>query len=338
MSGALEDIPSSTTKQISKRGSLIQLGKHKKRFTEIFFACLGMIIIVLVSGVIMRHAERDTALKESNDYWKNISNVHLYLKKLKDTLPEEDRENYTILVDMLEYLKGNSEPPEAEEGLNWDFPGAVFFCITIVTTIGYGTFTPVTNTGRIYTAFLSIFGVGYFGVALGLGSTMFTSTVKAFLKKFFATSYETKKAKTVAIATACASILYVMIFAAASLYSIDTYDDGLYFAIVTFTTVGLGDLAPTPQQLKGKSYKKQVGIIALFSVAIFIGLFILVSLIDAVQEYVQARIAIIGAQVAKKTKDLDKKIIQKIALPKRISKDKKRSSKDKSTDDEASQI
>jgi hypothetical protein len=33
--------------------------------------------------------------------------------------------------------------------LNWDYSGCLFFCFTVMTTIGYGTFTPQTTGGRV---------------------------------------------------------------------------------------------------------------------------------------------------------------------------------------------
>ena len=39
---------------------------------------------------------------------------------------------------------------------NWNYPSAVFFCITLFTTIGYGTFAPQTVFGKFYTCILAI--------------------------------------------------------------------------------------------------------------------------------------------------------------------------------------
>ena len=42
---------------------------------------------------------------------------------------------------------------------NWDIFGAFFYCFTIVTTIGYGTFGPATQGGKAFTCALLLFGI-----------------------------------------------------------------------------------------------------------------------------------------------------------------------------------
>ena len=42
---------------------------------------------------------------------------------------------------------------------NWDIFGSCFFCFTIVTTIGYGTFGPATQGGRAFTCVFLLLGI-----------------------------------------------------------------------------------------------------------------------------------------------------------------------------------
>ncbi|KAK5981474.1 hypothetical protein GCK32_019894, partial [Trichostrongylus colubriformis] len=41
----------------------------------------------------------------------------------------------------------------------WSFSTAIFFAVTVVTTIGYGNPVPVTNVGRIVCIMFSLFGI-----------------------------------------------------------------------------------------------------------------------------------------------------------------------------------
>jgi hypothetical protein len=48
---------------------------------------------------------------------------------------------------------------------NWRFPGAFFFCLTTISTIGYGNYVPVTAGGKAFTIVYSIFGVAFYTFA-----------------------------------------------------------------------------------------------------------------------------------------------------------------------------
>jgi len=50
------------------------------------------------------------------------------------------------------------EPPEFP-WRNWDLYGSAFFCFTIITTIGYGTFAPRTTGGKLFTVFYMLVGI-----------------------------------------------------------------------------------------------------------------------------------------------------------------------------------
>ena len=45
---------------------------------------------------------------------------------------------------------------------NWGYSGAVFFCLTTVTTIGYGNYIPITPEGRAFTMAYALFGIAFY--------------------------------------------------------------------------------------------------------------------------------------------------------------------------------
>ena len=55
--------------------------------------------------------------------------------------------------------------PPAEPTHNWGSGGSWYFSTTIVSTIGYGDFAPVTFAGRTFTMFYALSGIGIFGNA-----------------------------------------------------------------------------------------------------------------------------------------------------------------------------
>lgn len=57
----------------------------------------------------------------------------------------------------------------------WSLLDSFYFVIVTVSTIGYGDFVPLTNTGKIFTMFFAFFGVA---IALYLFSTISSSIFK----------------------------------------------------------------------------------------------------------------------------------------------------------------
>ncbi|XP_013865739.1 potassium channel subfamily K member 5 isoform X2 [Austrofundulus limnaeus] len=97
---------------------------------------------------------------------------------------------------------------------NWNWPNAVIFAATVITTIGYGNISPKTPGGRVFCIFYGLFGV----------PLCFTWISE--LGKFFG-----GRAK---------HLGQYLIKKGISLEGW-TYIEGLYFSFVTLTTVGFGD-------------------------------------------------------------------------------------------------
>ncbi|KAL0131230.1 hypothetical protein PUN28_002649 [Cardiocondyla obscurior] len=96
-----------------------------------------------------------------------------------------------------------------EAGLNtysgqksWSFLNAVVYCLTVITTIGYGHISPRTDTGRAITIVYAIFGIPMFLIILADFGKLFTRGIKflwAFVRRLYYTGSCRKVRRTVPV-------------------------------------------------------------------------------------------------------------------------------------------
>ncbi|KAF6209369.1 hypothetical protein GE061_015116 [Apolygus lucorum] len=73
---------------------------------------------------------------------------------------------------------------------SWSFINGIIYCLTVVTTIGYGHIAPVTNSGRALTIAYSIIGIPLFLILLADFGKLFTRCIKflwAFVRRLYYT-------------------------------------------------------------------------------------------------------------------------------------------------------
>ena len=137
-------------------------------------------------------------------------------------------------------------------GYQWQFAGALYFCTVVVTTVGYGHSTPATVPGRIF-----CMGFALFGIPLSL--VMFQSVgerVNTFigfclikLRSILASRNvyifrEIKSKHLLFVSLSIGSLTIVLgtiVFHRLEGWS--TFNS-LYYIVITFSTIGFGDLVP----------------------------------------------------------------------------------------------
>eukprot|EP00754_Rhynchopus_humris_P014665 Rhum_TRINITY_DN14405_c21_g1::Rhum_TRINITY_DN14405_c21_g1_i1::g.88239::m.88239 len=64
---------------------------------------------------------------------------------------------------------------------HWTFTGSCFYAFTVITTIGYGQFAPVTKTGRSFTSAYAIPGIAVVAVTLSNIASLIAETLEALI-------------------------------------------------------------------------------------------------------------------------------------------------------------
>ena len=101
-----------------------------------------------------------TRMKKRAAFRKNKAKI-LQLLHHNSTANTSPEELYALLQP---HVIGFHDGPQYTN--NWTFLNALIFSFTIITTIGYGTFTPSTIAGQIFLVVYSCFAIPLSGIAL----------------------------------------------------------------------------------------------------------------------------------------------------------------------------
>ena len=252
---------------------------------NIYWRTLILLIIVLVYLFI--GAAIFSALERPNETRNNQAEIDAnktyfnLLGTVVDLLVNNSnytRENATELV------RAIAEPAigasDVNPSNNWEYGSSIFFAITVITTIGYGTIAPVTLGGRIFFIPYAIIGIPITLVFLAeLGKIL--NNLLDWLTRPLGKKMEflSMKLLVLAIATTIGLILFILIPAAIFAYVSDwTYFEGIYYCFVSLTTVGFGDFVPTSPSKYGGLYRICSG------GWIFVGLAFIALVIAQIQE------------------------------------------------------
>ncbi|TGZ54335.1 uncharacterized protein Ork1 [Temnothorax longispinosus] len=191
----------------------------------------------------------------------------------KHYVPSANHSEKEILQKITDYCgKSVHEPTEDEVvHLRWDYYNSFYFAYTVVSTIGYGNLAPTNTLSRILMIFYGLIGIPMNGILLTqLGEFFSQVFIKAYQKyksykqRQSFTDYSSNKSippktrKTMRLAAQIFLYLtpgfIVFIFFPAILFSYFekwSYDESVYYAFVTLTTIGFGDFVAGQDNTKG---------------------------------------------------------------------------------------
>ncbi|XP_077138147.1 potassium channel subfamily K member 5 [Ranitomeya variabilis] len=127
---------------------------------------------------------------------------------------------------------------------NWNWPNAVIFAATVITTIGYGNIAPKTSAGRLFCVFYGLFGVPLCLTWISALGKFFAGRVKRLGQFLTRRGVTLRKAQITctAIFILWGAVVHLII---PPLIFMRTegwdYIEGLYFSFITITTIGFGD-------------------------------------------------------------------------------------------------
>ncbi|XP_031177200.1 potassium channel subfamily K member 5a [Sander lucioperca] len=128
---------------------------------------------------------------------------------------------------------------------NWNWPNAVIFAATVITTIGYGNIAPKTSAGRVFCILYGLFGVPLCLTWISELGKFFGGRAKHMGQYLTKKGFSLRKAQFTCTAVFLLwGVLVHLVLPPFVFMSQEgwTYIEGLYFSFVTLTTIGFGDL------------------------------------------------------------------------------------------------
>lgn len=238
--------------------------------------------VLLTAGAVFEALESGTETRARAASFAELDAARAQVAAL--VLSSSANNSYADLnATQLAVLQRFADAVAAEPAANptWSFWHAVYYAITIATTIGYGVVAPVTTGGRVFTIFFAVFSVALLGYTLAVVSDVFNSIVKNLNRAVDLPYFSEESENTIFFVV----LLSVYMFGTAGLVY-GTYDQGwtffeaFYFNFISYSTIGFGDY-----YLIGETATS--GFVMLQALVLIIGLAILAALIGAVTDFIQ---------------------------------------------------
>eukprot|EP01062_Namystynia_karyoxenos_P065696 TRINITY_DN5950_c0_g3_i1.p1 TRINITY_DN5950_c0_g3~~TRINITY_DN5950_c0_g3_i1.p1 ORF type:complete len:599 (+),score=149.03 TRINITY_DN5950_c0_g3_i1:89-1885(+) len=142
------------------------MGKHIsiKRRLELFLGCVLITVIYLLIGAWVMKAYE---LHHEHEVIKDTQNE---IRLINISTGHQDHLQDTGVCDF-------------SATLHWTFTGAMFYCLTVITTIGYGSFAPKTLSGRLFTGVYALLGISIIGQLLGSCAVLLKGIVQGTVQR-----------------------------------------------------------------------------------------------------------------------------------------------------------
>nr|XP_046233665.1 potassium channel subfamily K member 1-like [Scatophagus argus] len=133
---------------------------------------------------------------------------------------------------------------------NWDFVSSLFFASTVLTTTGYGHTVPLSDEGKTFCIFYSLFGIPFTLFFLSVVVQWIMVLVSRRPVSYFHHRWAMSKSKLAIIHATCLAIVIALFLLLIPAWVFTTLEkdwnflESLYFCFISLTTIGLGDYVP----------------------------------------------------------------------------------------------
>lgn len=286
------------------------LCSHLRTNAKAVLPLLGLIVYTLLGAILFTELEgpnEQYELEQLKKQRQELFETTVYRLNNVRAMQPMAALNHTRKSLMKFQEKLGIEPVNLEE-TRWNFWGAVFYCMTVYTTIGYGNIVPVTTPGRILTllyafigipiAVLTLFALGaiFAGLCKSLWRLMLKSTTvvnKDLGKKvcdavgFDETGQKAESSSSMddedLLSFPISFLIFLTIlwvFFCAWIFTLLedwSYGTSLYFTLISFTTIGFGDVLPS-----------EYDYIVIVGFLLLIGLSLVSTVLTLIQQQIEA--------------------------------------------------
>ncbi|XP_051030416.1 potassium channel subfamily K member 5 [Phodopus roborovskii] len=127
---------------------------------------------------------------------------------------------------------------------NWNWPNAMIFAATVITTIGYGNVAPKTPAGRLFCVFYGLFGVPLCLTWISALGKFFGGRAKRLGQFLTRRGVSLRKAQITCTAIFIVWGVLVHLVIPPFVFMVTekwNYIEGLYYSFITISTIGFGD-------------------------------------------------------------------------------------------------
>lgn len=227
-------------------------------FQKMLLTLSFCLVLQALGGLIMMGLEEDAEHKRLHEFKTHyaaiVDSMAMNDKNVSSEWRDREHEDMNNLLSVLE--TGSACHIPHEDDLKWNFAGGCFFSMTLFTTVGFGNFTPMTEGGRAFTCGYTLFGILAFASfikAFGVWVNAQIHQIRQFQK---ARNHDVSALEPLSQEGRRVIGLVVCIFWI-GLHSVwatletprttkttSGITESVYYAIISLTTVGLGDITP----------------------------------------------------------------------------------------------